>query len=255
MNFALSLVLAAAAAQAQPASRCPDVVTVEASVCRALEAQDKGAFGEAAEAFERAAETKRLAGTVAGDPEIARLLAAAGNMWIAANEPAKAGKAIDQALTGPGLTAEQRGEALLDRARAAEAQGDLKTARAKINAAMGTISKDPFAWYFSAALAIREGDGKAAELFINRALAIAPADATLLFQAGHVAQFNGDIAGARAYWQRTLERDPNGPAGRDAREALAMLPVPLTVTNRVAVPDAEVPDGDDEPQPGDQPRS
>jgi hypothetical protein len=33
-----------------------------------------------------------------------------------------------------------------------------------------------------------------------------------------------------------------------------MLPAPLTFTNRVAVPDAEVPDGDDEPQT-DQPRS
>ena len=193
----LDLLLAAAAAQAQPASRCADVVTVEASVCRALEAQDKGRFAPAAEAFERAAETKRLANSDAGDPDVARLLAAAGNMWIAANDLDRANKALDQALASTGLAGEQRGEALLDRARAAEAQGDLKTARARVNEAMGTIAKDPFAWYFSAALAIREGDGKLADTSIQRALALAPADPTLLFQAGHVAHFNKDIPGAR----------------------------------------------------------
>lgn len=243
--FALPLFLAAAAMQAQPISRCADVVTVEASVCRALEAQAKGAFGQSAQAFERAAETKRLANSDAGDPEIARLLAAAGNMWIAAGDFARAAKALDLALASPALAGEQRGEALLDRARAAEAQGDLKTARLRVNEAMGTIAKDPFAWYFSAALAMREGDGKLAETSINRALAIAPADATLLFQAGHVAQFNGDVPGARDYWSRAIERDPKGPIGRDAREALNMLPVPLTFTNRVAVPDADVPDEED----------
>ena len=254
MILAVALSLAAAAVQAQPASKCPEVVTVEASVCRALEAQARGLFRESAQAFERAAETKRLANSDAGDPEVARLLAAAGNMWIAANDPVRAAKALDQALATTGLAGEQRGEALLDRARSAEAQGDLKTARLRVNEAMGTIAKDPFAWYFSAALAIREGDGKAAETSINRALAIAPADPTLLFQAGHVAHFNRDIPGAREYWSRAIERDPNGRIGRDAREALNMLPVPLTVTNRVAVPDAEVPDGDDEPA-ADQPRS
>jgi hypothetical protein len=92
------------------------------------------------------------------------------------------------------------------------------------------------------------GDGKAAETSINRALAIAPADPTLLFQAGHVAHFNKDIPGAREYWSRAIERDPKGRIGRDAREALNMLPAPLTFTDRVAVPDADVPDGNDEPE-------
>ena len=253
--LAWSLFFAAAAAALAPAgAACPDLVTVDATVCRAIDAQSRESYRESAEAFERAAETKRLTSAVAGDPEVSRLLAAAGNMWIAANDPARAALALDQALTGTGLVAEQRGEALLDRARAAEAQGDLKTARAKVNEAMGTVARDPFAWYFSAALAIREGDGKAAESSINRALEIAPADPTLLFEAGHVAQFNGDVPGARMYWERAIERDPNGATGRAAREALRMLPVPLTVTDRVAVPDREVEDGDDEPA-ADQPKS
>ena len=74
---------------------------------------------------------------------------------MAAKEPGKAAFDLDKALALPGLQAEQRGEALLDRARAAEAQDDLKTARAKANEASATISDDPFYWYFSAALAIR----------------------------------------------------------------------------------------------------
>lgn len=249
----LPLTLFLAAAAAQPAtSACPDVITAEAFVCRATEAQGRGAFRQSAEAFERAAEIRRANNSGTADEASDRMLAAAGNMWIAAGDPERAAAVLDQALAGTGLAAEQRGEALLDRARAAEAHGDLKTARAKVNEAMGTISKDPFAWYFSAALAIREGDGKAAESSINRALEIAPADPTLLFQAGHVAFFNDDVPGARMYWERAIERDPKGRIGRDAREALRMLPVPLTVTDRVAVPDAEVEDSEPE---ADQPRS
>jgi tetratricopeptide (TPR) repeat protein len=245
-------VLAAAASAPSASGRCPDILTVESLVCRATEAGHRGAFRESAESFERAAETKRVTTAVAGDPEIDRLLAAAGNMWIAAGDPAKAAVALDKALGGTGLAAEHRGEALLDRARAAEAAGDLKTARARVNEAMGTIAKDPFAWYFSAALALREGDPKQAERMIGEALALAPADPTILFEAGHVAQANGDVPGARMYWQQAIGLDPKGAAGRASREALAMLPVPLTVTDRVAAPD---PEAEAEEAASDQPKS
>ncbi len=163
------------------------------------------------------------------DPQVARLYAAAGNSWIAADEPGKAAFDLDRALAATGLEAEQRGEVLLDRARAAEAQNDLKTARAKVNEAASTISNDPFLWFFSAALAIREGDSATARSSINRALSIAPADPMILFEAGHVAQFAGDDVGARDYWNRVVKLDPNGEAGKQAREALKLLPVPLTV--------------------------
>ena len=100
----------------------------------------------------------------------ARMWAAAGNMWIAAGQPGKAALALDKALSGTGLQAEQRGEALLDRARAAEAQNDLKTARSKVTEAARTVSDDPFLWYFSAALAIRENDAVTAKAAIGKAL-------------------------------------------------------------------------------------
>jgi predicted Zn-dependent protease len=223
----LSLLIAAALAVAAPAPAhaCPELITAEALICRAIQAQAEGNDEAAAQSFEEAANA-----SPDKDPAKARMLAAAGNMWLSSNQPGKAALALDKALAVPGgLEAEQRGEALLDRARAAEAQSDLKTARAKLNEAAGTISDDPFLWYFSAALAVRENDAATAQSAINRALAMAPADASILFEAGHVAHFTGDDVGARDYWQRASERDPKGAIGKAARDAIALLPVPLTV--------------------------
>lgn len=225
-------ILFAAALAAAP---CPTTTTSEATLCRAVAAQETGKFADAATGFEAAAGMARP-----GDPAADRMLAAAGNMWIAAGQPGKAALALDRALAGSGLLADQRGLALLDRARAAEAQGDLKTARAKLNAALPSIGEDPFLWYFSAALAIRENDPVTARIAINRALVMTPNDPTVLFEAGHVYQFAGDDAKAREHWTRAIAADPKGPSGQAARRALGLLEVPLTVTNQVAAR----PDGD-----------
>ena len=223
----IDLLIAAAVAAASPA--CPNVVTPDALVCRALAAQKVGDHEAAAQAFEEAAKT-----SPEKDPKTARMFAAAGNMWIAADEPGKAALNLDRALALPGLQAEQRGEALLDRARAAEAQNDLKTARAKLNEAAQTISDDPFYWYFSAALAIREGNGTNARTAISKALTLAPSDPTILFEAGHVADFNGDEAQARSYWTRAASSDPNGPAGRAAAKAIEILGVTPALKSEAA---------------------
>ena len=194
------------------------------SLCRALAASEAGKPESAATEFETAA-----IAAAPGDPRRDRLLAAAGNMWIAANQPGKAALALDRALSGKGLLADQRGLALLDRARAAEAQGDLKTARAKLNLAAQSIAEDPFLWYFSAALAIRENDPAAAKLAVGRALSLAPNDASILFEAGHVAHFAGEDAQARDYWSRAIAADPASKSAQAAKQALAMLAAPLTV--------------------------
>jgi tetratricopeptide (TPR) repeat protein len=220
--------LAAAVAQA-PAAACPTVVTQEAQECRAIEASNAGNFADAAAAFEAAADL-----APSSDPSHDRALAAAGNMWIAAGQPGKAAIALDKALAGNGLQAEQHGLALLDRARAAEAQGDLKTARAKIDEAAKTIGEDPYLWYFSAAISLREENIPAAKASINRALTMAPDSAEVLFEAGHIAKAANEDAQARDYWSRAMAADPNGPTGKAARDALAMTDAPLTVTNQVA---------------------
>ena len=218
------MIFALAAAAAAASSACPNVITPDALVCRALEAQKRGDNPAAAQAFEEAA--KASSGK---DSKIARMYAAAGNLWIASNQPGKAAFDLDKALSLPGLEGEQRGEALLDRARAAEAQGDYRTARAKSDEAAATISDDPFYWYFSAALAIREGDHGRASASINKALTLAPADPAVLMEAGHVADFNGDDDAARSYWMRAAGSDPNGPVGKAAAKAVEMLGVTPTI--------------------------
>jgi tetratricopeptide (TPR) repeat protein len=222
------ILLAAPLLAAAAPAACQGESGVALKVCVAIDAQKGGRFAEAAAGFEAGAGMLKP-----GEPEADRMLAAAGNMWIAAGEPGKAAAALDKALAGTGLLADQRGEALLDRARAAEAQGDLKTARAKVAAAAKTTGQDPFLWYFSAALAIRENDPATAKLAIGRALALEPNDPTVLFEAGHVFQFAGDDARARDYWSRAAAADPKGKSGDAARRALAMLDVPLKVTNQV----------------------
>ena len=223
----LATLIAAAVAAAAPGPICANVVTPDAMVCRALQAQKAGNSEEAAQGFEEAARAS-------SDKDVgtARLWAAAGNMWIAAGQPGKAAIDLDKALALPGLEGEQRGETLLDRARSAEAQNDLKTARAKLTEASASIPDDPFYWYFSAALAIREGDAATAQSSIGQALKLAPADPTILFEAGHVAHFVGEEAKARYYWQRAASLDASGATGKAARDALAMLPVPATVTQQ-----------------------
>ena len=220
--------LAAAVAAAQAPAPCPDVVTPQAFVCRALKASNSGDSATAAQAFEQAAAAQNE------EAEKARLWAAAGNMWIAANDPGKAAVALDKALTGSGLQAEQRGEALLDRARAAEAQNDLKTARSKVTEAARTVSDDPFLWYFSAALAIRENDAVTAKAAIGKALSLEPNNPTVLFEAGHVYHFAGELSAARDYWNRASAADANGKSGQAAREALKMLSAPAAVQSEPA---------------------
>jgi len=221
------LAIPAAVAAAPPPASCPALVTPDALVCRALEAQKNGQADEAAQGFEEAA---KASGDK--DPKTARMWVAAGNLWIEANQPGKAALDIDRALALPGLEGEQRGQALLDRARAAEAQDDLRTARAKLTDAASMIPDDPFVWYFSVSLAIREGDVANAQSSIGRALKLAGDDPAVLFEAGHVAHAAGEDTNARYYWQRSASLDPNGPVGKAAREALAMLPAPPTVVTQ-----------------------
>ncbi|HEX5258146.1 MAG TPA: hypothetical protein VFW35_05125 [Sphingomicrobium sp.] len=223
--FAAALASASPAASTAPsASACPNVVTPDALVCDALQAEKSGDHAGAAQSFEEAAKASSEK-----DPKTARMWAAAGNLWIAAKEPGKAALDLDKALALPGLEAEQRGEALLDRARAAEAQDDLQTARAKVKEAGQTISDDPFYWYFSAALAIRENDPTTAQMAINKALTLAPSDPTILFEAGHVADLEGDDDRARSYWMRAAGSDPDGEIGKAAAKAVEMLGVTPTV--------------------------
>lgn len=207
-----------ALAASQPGTACPEIVTAEALICRALAAQAQSDTATAAQSFEQAAVAASQ-----DDPQVPRLWAAAGNMWIAARQDGRAAIALDKALASPLLVGEQRGEVLLDRARVAEAQGDLKTARARFDEAVPLVEDEAFTWYFGTALAIREGDGPRAVAAAARALSLDPYNPNLLFEAGHAARANGDDARARDFWARAAAADPGGPIGKSAREALTLI--------------------------------
>lgn len=203
---------------AQPANACSNEPTEAALVCHAIDASKAGDHAGGAKAFEA------LAAEGKSEIDKAKAFAAAGNLWIAAGQPGKAALALDRALQGTSLQADQRGNALLDRARAAEAQNDLRTARSFADRAAAIIADDPFLWYFSAALAIREEDKIKAQSAINKALTLAPTDPTVQFEAGHVAEFAGDAVKARRHWAEAQRLDPNGDIGKAAGRALALLP-------------------------------
>lgn len=208
------LALLAATTLAQ-AAQTPNCATGDAgAACRAVAAGNAGRFAEAAPEFEAAASR-----AVGADRD--RALAAAGNMWLAAGEPAKAAVALDQALAGTGLTGLQRGEALIDRARVAFEQKNYAVARARLSEAQATAASDPFYWYFSAAVAIEEGKLDLARTANGRALNLLPSDPATLVQAGDLALLSNDRAQARERYRAAAAG--SDAFAREAKDKLARL--------------------------------
>jgi tetratricopeptide (TPR) repeat protein len=162
----------------------------------------------------REAETKQ-------DPRRADLWVQSGNASLAADDAAKARVAFDAALASAQLTPELRGEVHLDRARAGVALGDLAGARADIDKGLELVPSDPFGWYLSSALAIREEKIERAQHDIGKAVALAPNDADVLLQAGTVAGVSGEVEAARTFYARAAEAGPTSDAGKAAAAALA----------------------------------
>lgn len=240
----IAAALAAAAPDAPPATSpvksipypradlaaCSGKDDVQALTCRALNAESTGDYAGSATEFEQ------LAGRM-GDNDAAardRAWSAAGNMWIAANRPIEAANALDKALAGKTLTGQQLGMTQLDRARAAEAKGDVKGARTLLREAMATVPGDPFLYYFAASLARRDNDLPGARSSINRALAMAPESSEVLLEAGVIANQAGETAAAREYWTKAVAAGPTSAAGQAAKANLGQIDVPFTVTNQVA---------------------
>lgn len=174
-------------------------------------------WAPAATAFEQAA----MEAETAKSPALADFWVQSGNAWLAAGDAAKARRAFDAALAVTSLTGELRGEAHLDRARAAVALGDLASARADIDQGLKLAAGDPFAWYLSSALALREEKVARAREDIAKAVSLAPNEPDLLLHAGTVAGVAGDVAAARDFYQRAVRAGPNSAAGKAAEAALA----------------------------------
>lgn len=179
-------------------------------------------WAPAATTFEQAATEAETA----QDPRRADFWVQSGNAWLATGEGEKARLAFDAALATTLLTPELRGEVHLDRARADVLLDDLAGARADLDKGLALVPADPFAWYLSAALALRQGEMARANADIAKAVALAPDDAEILLQAGTIAGTAGDIAAAKSFYARAAEAEPESRAGKAALAALGMADSP-----------------------------
>ncbi len=140
-------------------------------------------WAPAAIAFEQAAKEAELR----GDGRAATLWVQAGNASLAGDDPATARAALTRALALPVLSDPMRGEAMLDRARAAVASNDLPPARTDLDAALELVPADPMAWLLSAALARRQNDAARAVKDIAEARRLAPGDETVADEQARIA--------------------------------------------------------------------
>ena len=174
-------------------------------------------WAPAAAAFEQAAD----AAETSRDPRAADFRVQAGNAWLAAADPAKARLAFDAALATTALTPELRGEVHLDRGRAGVALGDVAGARADFDRAKALVPADPFVWYMSSALALRQSDLPRAQDDIAEAVRLAPDNPDLLVHAGNVAGVSGETQAARGLFAKAIRLAPASDAAKAARAALA----------------------------------
>ncbi|WP_186729023.1 tetratricopeptide repeat protein [Sphingomonas panacisoli] len=177
---------------------------------------------DAAIAFEAAAQEA----TTAKDPLATRYWAQAGNAWLATGEPVKAYAALNNALADGTLTGQDKGEALLDRARALVAAGQLAGARTDLDAALDNAPKDPLAWLLSATLARRMKDLPRAQNDIGEALRLSADDASVQLEAGNIAALAGDADAAKKAWEAAVKIAPTSAAGQNARAALGQFDAP-----------------------------
>jgi tetratricopeptide (TPR) repeat protein len=214
----LTLVLLLQAA-AGPACPNPDKLptAIAARRCEGVGLAREQRWREAAGVFEAAAKSLN-------DATAAGLWAQAGNAWLAAGDPARAGAALDAALVwSAGKPAGERGELLLDRARAAVAAGDLEGARTVLDQAVKVAPAEPLAWLLSASLARRMGQPARAQSDIAEALKRGPDDAAVQLEAGNVAALTGNADLARERWENAARLDPDGADGARAKQALAQF--------------------------------
>jgi hypothetical protein len=174
-------------------------------------------WAPAATAFEQAARDAELA----KDGRGADLWVQSGNSWLAAGDGAKARQAFDAALSSTVLAGELRGEVHLDRARASVLLNDLASARADIDKGLALVPSDPFAWYLSSALALREEKVSRAKEDIAKAIALAPAEPQLLLHAGNVAGSAGEAEAALDFYRKAAQAGPATAAGKAAQAAIA----------------------------------
>ena len=191
---------------------------VPAAQCLGIARGAAGDWKGAVDAFSTAAD---LADKTHQPVAAANLWVSVGNAALAGGDPAKAREALTTAIASPDLADSLKGEAYLDRARAAVAANDDQAARVDLDQAEKLVAADPMAWLLSATLARRMNDPARAAADIKEAQLRAPNQSDILYEAGNIAAAAGDMAEARNQWTRAANAEPGSDASNRARAELA----------------------------------
>lgn len=192
---------------------------IDSRQCLGLAYAALARWAPAAVAFEQAAQEA----DIAKDGRSAALWVQAGNARLAGGEAKAAKLAFDAALARGTLAGMDRGEALLDRARALVALNDPAAARADLDKALELAPEDPLAWLLSATLARRQNQLDRAAKDIAEAAKRSPDDASVALEAGTIAMRQGAPGAARVAWEAAIKAQPGSAAALAAAENLKQL--------------------------------
>ncbi len=157
------------------------------------------------------------------DPRAPRFWAQAGNAAIASGNGVTAVVLMNKALDNPIVVGAERGEMLIDRARAKVAFDDPNGAVTDLADARKLAPENPTAWLLSATLSRRMNVLAGALSFIETAAKLAPRNPAVALEAGNIAAAAGDDAAAKRQWEQVLAIAPNSKAAATARTQLAVL--------------------------------
>jgi tetratricopeptide (TPR) repeat protein len=138
------------------------------------------------------------------------------------------------ALASPAATGEL--DRLLDAAAGALHAGDDARARDLLERASAVDDPTPEVFLALARLQLRQGDLRAADATVRRALAVAPDHAAALALAGDVLRAAGRLEEARARYDAALVADPDQPLARAGRARLHLEDGDLAAADALRVP-------------------
>ena len=176
-------------------------------------------FAQAAPVFVQAAKGAETA----GDSRAATFWAQAGNAAIAADQPIDAIMALDSALASTALTNAERGDVLIDKARALVAAKREKDAEVPLTEARRIAPENAIGWLMSATLQRRLGALTQAQAFISTAAALAPREPAIALEAGNIAAAAGNDAAAKRAWEQVIAIAPDSRQAVTAKARLAGL--------------------------------
>jgi tetratricopeptide (TPR) repeat protein len=187
-----------------PAEHCADVALI-----------GLGRYADAATRLEALADAMGK-----GPVELrAEVLGQAGQSWLLAGDPARAGAALTAAIA---LTPDDA-DLLTDRAEAFAGEKRYREAIGDLDRALALDAKrvDALVFRASAHRALEQYD--LARRDIDAALRLAPNEPDALVERGNIRGLTGDDAGARQDWQRVAQVAPNSAADSAAKANLAKL--------------------------------